>query len=99
MTAIATWPHKVPEPKDPDSVLDYVIDWSDWLAEGETLTASDWTMEGDAVAGTDTFTDATATLWVSGGTTTFRITSAITTDSFPVPRQDQRTLIIKVKVR
>jgi hypothetical protein len=97
MTAISTWPHKVPEAKDPEAVLDYVIDWSDWLAAGEVVVDSIWTLEGDAVLGVDTFTDETATAWVSGGTTTFHLTNSITTSSVPVARQDQRTLIIKVK--
>jgi hypothetical protein len=97
MTAISTWPHKVTEAKDPEAVLDYVIDWSDWLAVGEVLVDSTWAIEGDAVLGVDQFTDTTATAWVSGGTTTFRLTNSITTSSVPVPRQDQRTLVIKVK--
>jgi len=95
--AITEWPHKVPEPKDPNAVLDYVIDWSDYLAVGETLVSSSWQLSGDAVLETDTNTDTTATAWVSGGTATFRLTNSITTSSLPVARQDQRTLVIKVK--
>ena len=95
--AISTWPHKVDQPKDPEAVLDYVIDWSDYLAIGETLVASEWALAGDAVLGIDTFTDTLATAWVSGGTTTFRLTNYITTSSTPVARRDQRTLVIKVK--
>lgn len=97
MTAISTWPHKVPEAKDQDAVLDYVIDWSDYLAVGEVLVNSEWSLDGDATLVTDTFTDNTSTAWVSGGTTTFRLTCSITTSSVPVARQDDRTLVIKVK--
>jgi len=31
--------------KDPDAVLDYGFDWSDWLADGETISTSTWTVE------------------------------------------------------
>ena len=94
---ISTWPHKVTEPKDPDAVLDYLIDWSDWLEVGETITSSEWEMAGDALIVTDTNTDTTTTVWVSGGSATFKVTNAITTSSVPVARQDNRTLVIKVK--
>lgn len=97
MTAIAVWPHKVETPKDPEAVLDYILDWSDWLAAGEIITASSWTMDGDATLLLNAFSDTTATVGVSGGTTTFRLTNSITTNSVPLARQDQRTLIVKVK--
>lgn len=97
MTLISTWPFKVLEPKDPDAVLDYVIDWSDWLEVGEVITFSEWTMIGDATITHSTYTDTTATVWISGGTATFSVTNEITTDSVPIPRKDNRTLTIKVK--
>lgn len=28
---------------DPDAILDYAFDWSDWLAEGESISQSTWT--------------------------------------------------------
>lgn len=98
MTApISTWPYKVAEPKDPNAVLDYLIDWSDWLGVGETLLSSEWAMNGDATVVRATHTDTTATVWVSGGTGTFTVTNSITTTSVPVARQDDRSLVIKVR--
>ena len=96
-TPISTWPHKVPEVKDPNAVLDYVIDWSDWLEVGETILSSEWAMNGDATIAHNTYTDTVATVWVSGGTATFTVTNSITTTSVPVARQDDRSLTIKVK--
>lgn len=29
-------------PLDPDEVLQYDVDWSDWLDTGDTIAASDW---------------------------------------------------------
>jgi len=94
---ISVWPHKVDEPKDPDAVLDYVIDWSDYLAVGEVIVSSIWVIVGDATLDLSTYTDTAATAWVSGGTTTFRLTNSVTTNSLPVARKDDRTLVIKVK--
>lgn len=96
-TLISTWPFKVLEPKDPDAVLDYVIDWSDWLGVAEVIALSTWVLTGDAQITHSTYTGTTATVWISGGTTTFRVTNEITTNSSPIPRKDNRTLVIKVK--
>jgi hypothetical protein len=35
--------------KDPEAVLIYTFDWSNWLASGETITTSNWTI--DAISG------------------------------------------------
>lgn len=29
-------------PLDPDEVLEYVVDWSDWLNSGDAIAVSDW---------------------------------------------------------
>ncbi len=56
--------------KDPQAVLDYSVDWSAWLAQGETIAASRWTATtGITIAATPapSFTPTTATVWLSGG--------------------------------
>lgn len=41
--------------KDPEAVLIYTFDWSNWLASGESITSSNWTI--DAITGdTDALT-------------------------------------------
>ncbi len=35
--------------KDPEAVLIYTFDWSNWLASGESITTSNWTI--DAISG------------------------------------------------
>lgn len=55
-------------PKDPDAVLEYTFDWTDWLAlvsdsiASYTVTVSSATKESDVRVG------ALVTAWVSGGT-------------------------------
>jgi hypothetical protein len=90
------WPYRVRQPMDADAVLDYAIDWSDWLADGEAITAATWTVSG-ATKGTSTIDAGVTTVWLSAPTGT-EISAAclITTDS---GRQDERTLLITVAER
>lgn len=53
--------------KDPADVLDYVVDWTAWLA-GDTITDATWTIPAGLVQTAATKTSATATVWLSGGT-------------------------------
>lgn len=55
------------DPKDPDSVLDYSIDWSQWLA-ADTIVSSSWTVTSGIAKDSDTNDTTSTTIWVSGGT-------------------------------
>jgi hypothetical protein len=91
------WPYRVRSPKDPDAVLDYQIDWSDWLGEGESIAVADWVVTG-GTEDSATTTAKTATIWLSGGTEGEAIsaTCSVTTD---IGRSDDRTLILRVAER
>jgi hypothetical protein len=73
--------------KDPDAVLDYQCDWTEWLAgASDTITGSVWLIapEGGIVESEDhasSYTTTTATIWLAGGTLgrKYRITNRITT--------------------
>lgn len=99
----ANSPNKI---KDPDAKLDYGIDWSDWLADGETISSSAWTVpsglaeatglpEGVPVKG---ISGSRAFIWLQGGTagTTYTVTNRITTSA---GRIDDRSLFVAVKQR
>jgi len=91
--------------KDKDAVLDWGFDWNDpdavggpWLEAGETLTTSQWIVPDDPdgiVVDSDTHTDTTTTVWLSGGTvnTVYLVTNRITTTG---GRTDDRSWEIKV---
>lgn len=54
--------------KDPDSTLDYVWDFSNWLASGDTVSTHVVTAEaGITVDDSSNDTDS-VTVWLSGGT-------------------------------
>ena len=73
------WPKK-----DPDEILDYVVDWaSKRLKVGETLASSTFTVvSGDVVIASQTFSAGFSTVWLSGGTngTISKIINRVTTN-------------------
>lgn len=83
--------------KDPDAVLDYVFDWSSWLAEGETILTHQATIEsGDAVIDSTSQTTDTVVVWLSGGTidTNVELRCRVTTTE---GRIDDRTIVILIR--
>jgi hypothetical protein len=84
--------------KDPDAVLDYVFDWSNWLSSGEALSDAAFTVETGLTKDSESNTTASATVWLSGGTVGERYTvqCRVTTDQ---GRTDDRTALIRVANR
>jgi hypothetical protein len=76
--------------KDPQSRLDYSIDWSDWMPSEDSILNSSWTIQtitGDLnplTTDDDQYNASTSitTIYLAGGTAgnTYRITNTITTD-------------------
>jgi hypothetical protein len=54
--------------KDPDSVLDYHMDWSTWLEAGDTISSSSWTVDPGLTLDSDSTASTKSTAWLSGGT-------------------------------
>ena len=81
--------------KDPSAVLDYVFDWTEWLATGETI--DNYTITADTGITVDSSTEDTGkvTVWLSGGTAgiNYKVACLITTTA---GRTDERTIWIKV---
>jgi len=92
--------------KDPSAVLDYVFDWTGWLATGETIVVDSETGEklititADTGITVDSWTedDGKVTVWLSGGTAgqNYKVACKITTSA---GRTDERTIWIKVVER
>jgi hypothetical protein len=85
--------------KDPESTLDYFIDWSAWLGE-DSIVESEWDVPDGLVLEDESEEDGRCTVWLSGGTvgTLYAVTNQITTNSTP-PRVEERTLYIKIENR
>lgn len=84
--------------KDPQSVLDYGVDWSDWLASGETISTSTWTVPTGITKDSDSKGDNSTLIWLSGGTagTTYQLANKIVTSD---SRTVERTIEIIVEQR
>jgi hypothetical protein len=88
-------------PKAPASVLDYQLDWSAWLANGETISSADVTADaGITVNPTGKATSVSGgivTFWLGGGAsgTTYNVTVTVTTTA----RVDSRTIQVTVGPR
>lgn len=83
--------------KSPTAVLDYGVDWEEWL-DGDTLTESTWTVEEGITSSNETMVGAIAGIWLSGGVTgkTYTVTNHIKTAA---GREDSRATYVYVTLR
>lgn len=89
---------------DPDATLDYAVDWTSWLASGETISSVSWTVPAgvteESAPGGWSEPDANnkRTVWISGGTagTDYTVACEITTS---VGRVDERSIILEAQER
>ena len=83
--------------KDPDSVLDYKVDWSSWLGT-DTISTSRWVVQSGITEDSDSNDTTSATSWLSGGTegSTYTVTNRIDTAG---GRTADRTFKVLVQTR
>lgn len=83
--------------KDPAAVLDYTIDWTDWL-EADTISSSSWTVPTGLTKASEGSTTKKATVWLSGGTQArfYTVTNRVVTAG---GRTDERSIVIVVEQR
>ena len=84
--------------KDPDAVLDYIVDWSDWLDTDTITGAPVWTVPTGLTKASQSNTTTTATAWISGGAQgmTYTLGCRITTTG---GRTDERSFRLKIVER
>lgn len=83
--------------KDPDAVLDYSVDWSDWLEDDDdTISSVVWDVPTGLTLSSQSETDTVATVFLSGGTaaTRYNVGCRVTTVG---GRVDDRTIEIRVQ--
>jgi hypothetical protein len=83
--------------KDPDAILDYTFDWSEWLGT-DTISTSTFTLTSGITKDSDSKTTTTTTIWLSGGTSgsTYLVTNRIVTVG---GRTEDRSIMIEVRSR
>lgn len=79
--------------KDPDAILDYTFDWTEWLQESETISIYVITIDAGITKESDNENEGKVIVWLSGGAVgeTYNIACKITTD---LDRTDERTVEI-----
>jgi hypothetical protein len=89
-----------PLPKDPDAVLDYQFDWSQYLQAGETILTSTFIVVGSdsLVLSNESVAGGVTTFWAAGGVSgeAAQITNRITTDQ---GRTDDDTALLRIRPR
>ena len=85
-------------PHDPDAVLDYAFDWSDWLESAETISSHEVTVESGITKDSDSESDGIVTVWLSGGThgEDYIVACEISTS---LGRTDERSINIRCRER
>lgn len=80
--------------KDPDATLDWTMDWNEWLGPLETIAQSTWEVSPGITIVTESNTQKTAVVWLSGGTEgqVYRITNRITSSD---GRIDDRSFTLR----
>ncbi len=81
--------------KDPEAILDYGFNWSDWL-DADTIDTSTWSVDTGLTIDSESETTLITTVWLSGGTPgkKYKAVNTITTAG---GRTDERTLLVTVK--
>lgn len=84
--------------KDPDAVLDYTFDWTQWLADTETITDFTVTAPSGITLDSSSETDGMVTAWLSEGTAgvTYTVGCLIETTA---GRTDERSIRVLVTER
>ena len=84
--------------KDPDAVLDFAVDWSEWIEGQDTIVTSVWESPDGLTTADPDLDGAKATIWLSGGVAnmTYRVVNRVTTSA---GRVDDRTLRVRVAER
>lgn len=88
--------------KDPDAVLDYPFDWTDWLAEvSDTIFSATAAKTGSITIDSCTVNVAGLIVipMISGGTPGETCALTVHIRTTPGLREDDRTIYIKIKER
>jgi hypothetical protein len=85
-------------PKDPQSIIDYKVDWSQWLGAGDTIINSEWSVPADITKQSDSFDDTSATIWLQEGVEgmTYLFINRVTTSG---GRSQDMSVVLKVESR
>lgn len=83
--------------KDPQAVLDYAMDWSDWLQDSEVIMSQNVTAEGATVSGV--YLIGNVVRWRLAGGQAGRTVPVKITVSTSLGQIDERTVFVPIQNR
>lgn len=84
--------------KDPTADLDYAVDWSQWLAAGETISTAVWDVPAGLTSHDDTIAGSETVIWLGSGTENKVYYPSVTVTT-SAGRTDRRFLEIRIASR
>ena len=87
--------------KTPEGILDYSIDYSNWLATDAEIVSSVWTLDPPLTQEAVAFSATQTSVFIGGGEDgqTYCATNTVTDDRVPQPATTSRSFKIKVKAK
>lgn len=81
--------------KDPDSQVDYIVEWRNRLVDGDYIVTSEFKVPQGLTWIADSNDSESTRVWLAGGTPgeTYQVTNRITTGSNP-PRIEEESIVI-----
>lgn len=69
--------------KDPDATVKFTVDWSDFLADGETINTSAFTLDSGITSPSNSNDTTTASVYIAGGSvgSRYNVRNRITTSA------------------
>lgn len=83
---------------DPQAILDYHIDLTNWLPTGDTVASCSWTVPTGLTKESESNSTTVCSVWISGGAagTTYTVTCHFVTSQ---GREDDRSIELECEER
>lgn len=81
--------------KDPNSTIDFAVDWAEWLSSADTVSSSSWEVSGLTVSSSSVTNNVTRAFLTGGiAGVDYLITNRVTTQG---GRIEDRSILVQVR--
>lgn len=82
--------------KDPNSTIDFAVDWAEWLNTGDNVSVSSWEVPSGISLSSSSVTNNVTRAFLTGGTAgiDYLITNRVTTQG---GRIEDRSILVQVR--
>jgi hypothetical protein len=82
--------------KDPNSTIDFAVDWAEWLNTGDTVSSSSWEVPVGLTLSSEGVTNNVTRAFLAGGIAgvDYMITNRVTTQG---ARIEDRSILVQVR--